>query len=101
MKLCFLVAALVFSSCFAKTDIPTEFPTPEPPPSATPLPKLDLKRDAALEKQFDEIAKDAKGKVGVAAIMLETGDAALLNGPQLERNASNQTDIDALFESLG
>ena len=29
------------------------------------------------------------------------GDAALLNGPQLEKNASSQTDIDALFESLG
>ena len=29
------------------------------------------------------------------------GDAALLNGPQLEKNASNQNDIDALFESLG
>ena len=28
------------------------------------------------------------------------GDAALLNGPQLEKNASNQTDIDALFDSL-
>jgi chemotaxis protein CheZ len=28
------------------------------------------------------------------------GDAALLNGPQLEKNASSQTDIDALFESL-
>ena len=28
------------------------------------------------------------------------GDAALLNGPQLEKNASIQTDIDALFESL-
>ena len=28
------------------------------------------------------------------------GDAALLNGPQLEKNASNQSDIDALFESL-
>jgi chemotaxis protein CheZ len=29
------------------------------------------------------------------------GDAGLLNGPQLEKNASNQNDIDALFESLG
>jgi chemotaxis protein CheZ len=29
------------------------------------------------------------------------GDAALLNGPQLEKNASSQTDIDALFASLG
>jgi chemotaxis protein CheZ len=29
------------------------------------------------------------------------GDAALLNGPQLEKSASSQTDIDALFASLG
>jgi chemotaxis protein CheZ len=29
------------------------------------------------------------------------GDAALLNGPQLEKNSSSQMDIDALFESLG
>jgi chemotaxis protein CheZ len=29
------------------------------------------------------------------------GDARLLNGPQLEKNVSRQTDIDALFESLG
>jgi len=29
------------------------------------------------------------------------GDAALLNGPQLEEKASSQTDIDALFASLG
>lgn len=28
------------------------------------------------------------------------GKASLLNGPQLEKNASSQTDIDALFESL-
>ena len=29
------------------------------------------------------------------------GDAALLNGPQLEKNASSQTDIDALFDVPG
>ena len=29
------------------------------------------------------------------------GDAALLNGPQLNKHAHSQTDIDALFESLG
>ena len=29
------------------------------------------------------------------------GDAALLNGPQLEKSAASQTDIDALFASLG
>jgi len=35
-----------------------------------------------------------------AAQQLE-GDAALLNGPQLEKAAASQTDIDALFASLG
>ncbi|HVW72105.1 MAG TPA: protein phosphatase CheZ [Rhizomicrobium sp.] len=29
------------------------------------------------------------------------GDAALLNGPQLRKSASSQSDIDALFETLG
>ena len=28
------------------------------------------------------------------------GDQALLNGPQLKKNASSQSDIDALFETL-
>ena len=78
MKILILCSVLFISTCNAKTDIPTEFPTPEPPPSATPLPKLELKRDAELEKQFAEIAKDAKGKVGAAAVVLETGEAALL-----------------------
>ena len=36
---------------------------------------------------------------GENAPVLE-GDAALLNGPQLEKIASSQTDIDALFDSL-
>jgi beta-lactamase class A len=62
-----------------KDDIPLEFPTPPPAQSATPLPKLDLKRDAELEAQFAEIAKSAKGKVGVAAVVLETGEAGFLN----------------------
>lgn len=79
MKLGLFVIALCFSACSLRTEIPTEFPTPPPPPAATPLPKLDLKRDAELEKQFAEIAKDARGKVGAAAVVLETGEAALLN----------------------
>src|SRR6476660_8933668 len=79
MKLALLFIAITLTACTYKTDIPLEFPTPPPPPAATPLPKLDLKRDAELEKQFAEIAKAAKGKVGVAAVVLETGDAALLN----------------------
>jgi len=79
MKFGALIITLLLSACSLRTEIPTEFPTPPPPPSATPLPKLELKRDAELEKQFAEIAKAAKGKVGVAAVVLETAEAALLN----------------------
>ena len=79
MKLLIFLVFALLSACTAKTDIPLEFPTPPPAAVATPLPKLELKRDVQLEKQFAEIAKDAKGKVGVAAVVLETGDAALLN----------------------
>ena len=81
MKIGVFVIVLFLSACSVRTDIPTEFPTPPPPPSATPLPKLELKRDAELEKQFSEIAKDAKGKVGVAAVVLETGEAAVAHPP--------------------
>ena len=62
--------------------VPTEYPTPEPAPWSTPLPKIELKPDAELELQIAKIAEEAKGKVGVAALLLETGDAAMLNGDQ-------------------
>src|SRR3954452_22351232 len=79
-KLLFICAAAAFlTACTERTAIPTEFPTPEPPPAATPIPAIELKRDADLEKQFASIAEAAKGKVGAAAVVLETGDAALLN----------------------
>ncbi|HEY2846874.1 MAG TPA: serine hydrolase, partial [Pyrinomonadaceae bacterium] len=74
-----LTSLLFAVGCTSKTAIPTEFPTPEPPPAATPVPAIALKRDADLEKQFASIAEAAKGKVGAAAVVLETGDAALLN----------------------
>lgn len=62
--------------------MPTEYPTPEPAPWSTPLPKFVLKPDAELEKQIAKIAEEAKGKVGVAAVVLETGDSAVLNADQ-------------------
>jgi beta-lactamase class A len=74
-----LVSLSIAFACTTKTAIPTEFPTPEPPPAATPVPEIALKRDADLEKQFALIAEAAKGKVGAAAVVLERGDAALLN----------------------
>jgi chemotaxis protein CheZ len=38
---------------------------------------------------------------GLAECAALQGDQALLNGPQLKKNASSQSDIDALFETLG
>jgi len=73
------VVILFNLACTYKTDIPLEFPTPPPAPGATPLAPLELKRDAELEARIAKIAAGAKGKVGVAAVVLETGEAALLN----------------------
>src|SRR5687768_4190638 len=77
LSLLFLVVS--FSACTHKTDIPLEFPTPPPAPLATPLQKPALKPDTELEKQIAKIAEEAKGKVGAAAVVLETGEAAMLN----------------------
>ncbi|MFM9903764.1 MAG: class A beta-lactamase [Pyrinomonadaceae bacterium] len=78
-----LMLAVVFGfACGKFSTVPTEFPTPEPPPRSTPAPKLELKRDAELEKTIAKIADAAKGKVGVAAVVLETGQSATLNADQ-------------------
>lgn len=69
-------------ACSGRVSVPNEFPTPEPAPWSTPLPKIALKPDAELEKQIAKIAEESKGKVGVAAVVLETGDAAMLNADQ-------------------
>jgi beta-lactamase class A len=78
----FLASFIALSACSTNIEIPQGFPTPPPPGAAEPLARLNLKRDAALEAQIAKIAEMAKGKVGVAAVMLETGDAALLNGDE-------------------
>jgi chemotaxis protein CheZ len=47
---------------------------------------------------------DAFGPPGsdeISTVAAAEGDARLLNGPQLEKHVSQQTDIDALFDSLG
>ncbi|MGE3467643.1 MAG: class A beta-lactamase [Pyrinomonadaceae bacterium] len=73
---------LLVSSCAAPIDIPHQFPTPPPPPAPTPLEKLQLKPDIELEALIAKIAEEAKGKVGVAAVVLETGETAMLNADQ-------------------
>src|SRR5580765_7643815 len=75
------VLACAFAGC-KWNDVPTEFPTPEPPPPATPVPRLELKPDAELERQIAKIVEESKGKVGVSAVVLETGESASLNGGQ-------------------
>lgn len=82
MKVVFfaLFSALLFTGCTYKTDIPLEFPTPPPQVNILPLPRLDLRHDSELEKEIASIAENAKGRVGVAAVLLEAGQAAELNG---------------------
>ncbi|HVF48230.1 MAG TPA: serine hydrolase, partial [Pyrinomonadaceae bacterium] len=75
-------ATLGLSGCTYKTDIPLEFPTPHSAAPPAPLVKVETSRDAELERQLDEIAKEARGKVGVAAVLIETGEAAFLNADQ-------------------
>lgn len=68
--------------CKSSVEEPQQSPTPEQSTVAMPLEKLELKRDAELEAEIAKIAEEARGKVGVAAIVLETGDAAFLNADQ-------------------
>jgi chemotaxis protein CheZ len=55
----------------------------------------------SMESNLDSLVAAFGPPEGDGPTQAPDGDAALLNGPQLEKNASNQTDIDALFESLG
>lgn len=82
LRAALLMLALFFCSCRGGLEIPTEFPTPEPKAPAAPIAGIALKRDADLETQIAKITETAKGKVGVAAVLLETGDAAMLNSDQ-------------------
>ena len=76
MKLVLIGVALCFALSCSRPAITegntlTNFGTTEETQSAN---------DLALEKEFGEIVKDAKGKVGVAAVVIETGQSASLNG---------------------
>ena len=56
----------------------------------------------ALQSLEDKLASlaDAFGPAPGPGPATAEGDQALLNGPQLTKNASSQSDIDALFEML-
>ena len=53
----------------------------------------------SLESKLDSLT-EAFGSTPEAAAIGPQGDDALLNGPQLMKNASSQSDIDALFETM-
>lgn len=61
------------SSDMVKNELPVAAASP------TPVPHPPEKIDRELERAIAEIAIAAKGKVGVGAVLLETGDAAYLD----------------------
>ena len=81
MKNGLLVFVLFLAACGGSANNQnTAAITPQPNAAATPAAKI--APDAELEKQFADIAKEAKGKVGVAAFVYETGQNASLNGTE-------------------
>jgi chemotaxis protein CheZ len=55
----------------------------------------------SLEEKLTSLASAFGPLDEAVAPKAPAGDAALLNGPQRETTAASQTDIDALFASLG
>lgn len=86
MKYFILIFALFLSACGgAATNQNTagnQAANDQPTTTVRPSPAVKQGPDTELEKQFAEIAKEARGKVGVAAVVLESGENAALNGAE-------------------
>ena len=67
-----------FTACYWQAQPPDQLAM-QPQATPTPVPRPPEKIDAELERVIAEIAKQADGKVGVGALLLETGDAAYLD----------------------
>jgi len=81
MKYYVLILAIFLTACGgAANSNQTAAPTPGVVITRTPAPRQ--APDAQLEQQFAEIAKDANGKVGIAAFVIETGQNASLNADE-------------------
>jgi beta-lactamase class A len=78
--LTFLIATLSLTACSWRTGLQAETQAMTPPaPEAIPQPasrRPAEKIDVELQNQINEIASKAQGRVGVGAVMLETGDSA-------------------------
>lgn len=82
MKIILLIGVFVVapstSTCSSPTT--TQNDNPSAKPVASQATKKDEVRSRELEAQIGQIAAEAKGHVGVAAVVLETGDVVALNG---------------------
>jgi len=76
-----LITSFALSACSRLSEAPVEVSSGSQSATSTPtpVPHAPEKIDQDLERAIAEIAQAAKGKVGVGALMLETGDAAYLN----------------------
>jgi beta-lactamase class A len=75
---------LTIAACERVEKLASGFPTP-PPEVTTPtktLSDIQLKPDAELQKQIEAIAAGSKGRVGIAALVVETGDSVSINADQ-------------------
>ena len=83
LRLILITTVLIFAGC-VQQDVPVSRPTAQVSPSATlsasptPTPTAE-KIDTALQAELAEVVKAANGRVGVGAVLIETGDAAYLD----------------------
>jgi beta-lactamase class A len=77
MKVIFLFFAMFFTACGPAMDANNFVRNANSASNSniTPTPEPDL----ALIKQIEEIAKESKGKVGVSAVLIETGETVGIN----------------------
>ena len=74
---CVFVLIALCSGC--SPAVPTQNVRPTTKPADSQVARTDDKQDPTLQKQLEQIAAAAKGRVGVAAVVLETGASASLD----------------------
>ncbi|HET8783932.1 MAG TPA: class A beta-lactamase [Pyrinomonadaceae bacterium] len=75
MLLLFILISICSCSAATQTQTRVTSSSPTPTPQTTPTPQQDIE----LRKQIERIAAVAKGRVGVAAEVIETGESVALN----------------------
>ena len=74
-----LVAVLIFISVISACSAQNNNSAANTNPANSQKAKTDDKQNVELQNQIEQIASAAKGRVGVAAVVLETGDSVSLN----------------------